>query len=461
MIAPFNFKQFGSRIIMTNDLGRYQFVEKQEFEDLLNDRLDPDSLTYRQLEENFFVFNSSLEYFMERMKPELRSAKSYLFTATSLHIFVVTNYCNSNCIYCQANSNSRNSKKVMDNTVARKAVDFALQSPQKELTFEFQGGEPLSNFPIIREIVEYANSIKKDKVISYAIVSNLSLLTQEMIDFFKKHQITIATSLDGHKLLHNHNRPLADGEDAFEIQQRAMAKLSANQIGYGAIQTTTRTSLDYPEEIVDQYLELGLSSLFIRPLTPLGCAAASWQEIGYTVAEFIAFYKKALLYILKLNQQGISIKEGHAGIFLQKIINGYGVNYMELRSPCGAGVGQLAYYYDGNIFTCDEGRMLHEMHDSSFKMGNVTDMDYDSVMNSKLCKTVCKHSIIESIPKCADCAYLPYCGTCPVINYALEGDVISKTVANYRCELYGGMLDTLFELIQNDDYLNIFKEWVR
>lgn len=52
------------------------------------------------------------------------------------------------CIYCQAQSNQLNSCKMMTNEIARKAVDFALQSPQKELNFEFQGGEPLSNFPI-------------------------------------------------------------------------------------------------------------------------------------------------------------------------------------------------------------------------------------------------------------------------------------------------------------------------
>ena len=45
------------------------------------------------------------------------------------------------------------------------------------------------------------------------------------------------------------------------------------------------------------------------------------------------------------------MSEGHARIFLKKILMGYSENYMELRSPCGAGIGQMAYYYDGNIYT--------------------------------------------------------------------------------------------------------------
>ena len=76
----------------------------------------------------------------------------------------------------------------MTREVARKSVDLALQSPQKELSFEFQGGEPLSNFAIIRYIVEYTNSVNTDKIIHYSVVSNLSLLTEEMVRFFREQK---------------------------------------------------------------------------------------------------------------------------------------------------------------------------------------------------------------------------------------------------------------------------------
>lgn len=51
--------------------------------------------------------------------------------------------------------------------------------------------------------------------------------------------------------------------------------------------------------------------------------------------------------MIRLNQKGVRIIEGHARIFLRKILGGFSENYMELRSPCGAAVGQIAYYYDG------------------------------------------------------------------------------------------------------------------
>ena len=46
---------------------------------------------------------------------------------------------------------------------------------------------------------------------------------------------------------------------------------------------------------------------------------------------------------------------------------------MELRSPCGAGVGQMGYNFDGKVYTCDEGRMIGRMGDPIFEIGDVND----------------------------------------------------------------------------------------
>lgn len=179
MIAPFNFKKYGNKILITNDLGRYDFLEVDEFERFANDHLEQNSELYDRLKSNYFLYDDSFEQFIEKIKPELRYGKSYLFSATSLHIFVVTNYCNAQCVYCQAQSGNINICKMMNEDIAKKSVDIALQSPQRELSFEFQGGEPLSNFPIIKFIVEYSERKKKDKIIHYSLVSNLSLLKKE------------------------------------------------------------------------------------------------------------------------------------------------------------------------------------------------------------------------------------------------------------------------------------------
>lgn len=459
-LAPFKFKKFRKDILITNDFGKYHLLTGEEFYSFINLKLKEDSELYKKLVEEFFIIDGSVEAYIEKSRGQFRQAKKYLFSATALHIFVVTNFCNSKCIYCQAESNLKNCKKNMDKNIAKRAVDIALSSPQNYLDFEFQGGEPLSNFEIIKFIIEYTEQVRGEKIISYNIVSNLTLLTDSMIIFLKKYNVSLSTSLDGNGIIHNFNRPLANGKDSYDLVINKIKKLRENHLYVGAIQTTTKKSLNMSQQIINTYVKCELDSVFLRPLTPLGYAANRWSDIGYTESDFIRFYKDSLDYILQLNMKNnIFLKEGHAVIFLKKIICGDGVNYMELRSPCGAAVGQMAYYYDGNIFTCDEARMLYEMGDDSFKIGNVFN-EYNDLMNSKVTKATCKYSILEGIPKCSDCVYSCYCGTCPVINYALENDIISRKYNNYKCRIYEGMLNVIFEFLENDQYQRIFERWV-
>ena len=155
------------------------------------------------------------------------------------------------------------------------------------------------------------------------------------------------------------------------------------------------------------------------------------------------------------------IKEYHASLFLSKMLIGRSVNYMELRSPCGAGIGQLAYYADGNVFTCDEGRMLHEMGDHTFCLGNVFNSKYRDIIENSVCRTVCASSILETLPSCCDCVYQPYCGTCPVVNYAKDADIIEKMPNGYRCQIYSGIMDQIFERYLKEDKteIRVFDAW--
>lgn len=342
----------------------------------------------------------------------LRRTKEYLLVPTTLHIFVVSKNCNFNCIYCQAGNLNQNENYNMSKETAKRAVDIAMDSPSRHLTFEFQGGEPLMNFETIKYIVEYSKSISNGKFIEYSLVSNLTLLTDEMIEFFLENEVSICTSIDGDRVLQNINRPYKNA-----------VKLKEKQIKVNAIETTTKHSLDKYKEIVDEYIKLELESIFIRALTRLGKADNNWKNIGYEAEEFLEFYKKALDYIIEKNKQGIFLSEGHSNIFLKKILLNQPINYMELRSPCGGAIGQLAYYYDGNIYTCDEGRMLSEMGDDSFKVGNVYKNTYKELMQCDCTKAICVSSCIECLPYCSTCAYMPYCGTCPVINLAQDNNI--------------------------------------
>ena len=330
MLNNFNFKKLKNNLVLvTNDFGRYAFLTSDDFKLLILNKIDKNSSLYKELHDRLFIIESN-DINSEEITMVLREMKNYLFQSTSLHIFVLTNRCNLKCIYCQAQDHKALERGIMSRETAQRAIDIALQSPNSNLSFEFQGGEPLINFPIIKFMVEYTEANKKDKHISYNLVSNFSLMTDEIADFLVSKNISVCTSLDGPEWLHCKNRRVIGEGNSYNLMFDGLDKLRKRGLKPGAIQTTTRHSLGAAKEIVREYVKQGMNSIFLRPLTPLGFAKTDWEQIGYTAEEFLEFYKAAFEEILQVNKEGIWFAEQHAAIFLRKILMGVSENYMEM-----------------------------------------------------------------------------------------------------------------------------------
>ena len=102
------------------------------------------------------------------------------------------------------------------------------------------------------------------------------------------------------------------------------------------------------------------------------------------------------------------------------------------------------------------------MGDNTFLLGNVLTDTYTKCVISPVCMAVCKASVVESLPKCSGCVYQPYCGVCPVVNFAAANNLYDKNIKDFRCEVYKGMMDIIFEIIEEEDVkkIDILKSWV-
>ena len=134
--------------------------------------------------------------------------------------------------------------------------------------------------------------------------------------------------------------------------------------------TTTEASLDRAEDIIDEYLRLGLDGIFLRPLSPYGFAVKTKQFNKYGGQEWLRFYERGLRYILEVNKSGRHFPEFYASLLLKRLLTDVPIGYVDLRSPAGIGLGALVYNYDGKVFASDEGRMLAEMGDRTFELGD-------------------------------------------------------------------------------------------
>ncbi|MCX7945259.1 MAG: His-Xaa-Ser system radical SAM maturase HxsB [Deltaproteobacteria bacterium] len=459
----------GKIIVLTNDGGEFHTISEGEFYKLLKGEIRDDSTLGRLLiEKNLFPGKVDKDKVAERLSKKIR----YLNAGPNLHIVIPTLRCNQQCLYCHA-SRKDESKEGFDMTedVARRVVDTIFDTTSPHITIEFQGGEPLINFDIVKFIIEYALEKNKElqKKLFFSIVTNLSKLDEKKMKFLLDKGVLFCTSLDGPQYIHDTNRPFSKSS-SYKDTIKWMTKINneykrrgydTNIYHVDALMTTTRASLTHAKEIVDEYVKHGIKVIHIRPLNPLGFASKTWSKIGYTTDEFLKFYFNVLDYIIELNLKGIEIQERTAAFFIIKMITDRDPNFLDLRSPCGAGIGQMAYNYDGKIFTCDEARMLHEMGEDLFLLGSAGKDLYVDMIGSPITRSILTASLLDAYPYCQACAYKPFCGICPIINYIEQGDIFGSMEHNSRCQINKAILSYLFNKMHNisNELLQIFKKW--
>lgn len=466
-LLPFRFLRFDEeRTLVVNEAGEHHFLGNGELARFVNHELTVEETAYLDLKAKQFLFdNESLAPF-ELLATKIRSKKAFLDSFTNLHIFVVSLRCEHSCHYCQVSRVSSDRRRYdMSEETAKRAVDLAFRSPAPRLKIEIQGGEPLLHFERVRQIVEDVRrrADEQRREVEFVVTSNLALLDAEMLAWFREHGVFLSTSLDGPEALHNLNRPRPDHDShsrAVDGIRRAREALGEDRVA--ALMTTSRASLQFPEAIVDEYARLGFRSIFLRPLSPYGFARRSAPTTGYSMHEYLRFYVRALDHILALNANGTYLAETYAQLLLTRMFTPFATGYVDLQSPAGAGIGAVVYNYDGDVYASDESRMLAEMGDTRFRLGNVHRDSYEAIFGGPTLRRIVAASVAESIPGCADCAFLPWCGADPVHHYATTGDVVPHIPTSDFHEKNFFIIKHLLSLYERDALTRrIFSSWVR
>lgn len=108
---------------------------------------------------------------------------------------IVTDDCNFRCRYCYKKQRSDR----MTAALAREAATFFLPRFAREFVLAFYGGEPLLAFDVIKDVVRFicAESRKRGRKPRFAITTNGSLSTPEVLRFLEDHRFRVTLSFDG------------------------------------------------------------------------------------------------------------------------------------------------------------------------------------------------------------------------------------------------------------------------
>lgn len=430
------------------DTGNWMILTKDDYE-LLNPNT-ANGLLAKNLEKNFILLT---EKNIDSYINKLRARYGFLSEGLTLHIVVVTSNCNLSCIYCQASASNVSANNMSQET-AIESVNRIFESPSDSFIIEFQGGEPLMNFPAVKTIIKYTNQLAKreNKRVEFSLISNFtSTVTEDKLRFLFENNVSVCLSLDGPKELHEKNRgrnyPNAFGilKDKVELFKKIWTSMSDDPVDLKALMTTTSYSLPLFKDIIDTYVDFGMTQISIRPLTLLGKALETDKNPIYTPEEFFDFWKNSIGYILELRQKGVEITEFYLELILTKLF-GNETGFMDLRSPCGAGYGQITYNYDGQVYTCDEGRMIFSDY---FNIGNLFNQDLISILCSERAIAVHNASILEQY-YCDYCAFKPYCGVCPVLHYQQKSTLNVNVLETDHCNMFFQMIMHVVKLLLND-----------
>ena len=465
---PFRFDRLpNGYIFISNEVGEFAFLASNDFSKFINKELQSESEIFLNLKAKQILTDTEIDPIIEMLATKYRTKKSFLDHFTALHMIVTTLRCNSNCSYCQVSRKDLTDKSYdLNRATSKKIVEKIFESPSPFIKIEFQGGEPLLNFDIIKYIIELAElkNIFKKRNLEFVICTNLSLINEKMLKFLKGHNVCISTSIDGPKDLHIKNRPLQETENSYDavVDKIKLCRKYLGEDSVSALMTTTSDSLGRFKEIIDTYVELGFHSIFLRALNPYGFAKRDKHILAYPVETFIENFKSGLEYIIALNLKGVFFIEEYATLLLKRILTPFATGFMDLQSPTGVAISGVIYDYNGNVYVSDEGRMLAATGDNKFLMGNVKTNTYQEIFNSDFIHSIIENACLESLPECSYCAYQSYCGADPVRNYSEQGDIIGHRPTSDVCKKNKEIFKYLFELIrQNDPKLNrVLWSWI-
>ena len=219
-LLPFRFIALDAgREILVNEAAEYVIAPRGTAQAVVRRTLDMKSDLYRQLRAGHFVFDEQSSPLLDVLATKYRTKRSFLNGFTKLHMFVTTLRCEHSCHYCQVWRQSTDRVRFdMSPETAARAVALMFASPAQHLTLEFQGGEPLLNFELIRFIVPLAKerAAATGKGLDIVIATNLALATDEVLYYCRDKGIEISTSLDGPAFIHNANRPRPGG-NSYEL----------------------------------------------------------------------------------------------------------------------------------------------------------------------------------------------------------------------------------------------------
>ncbi len=343
----------------------------------------------RELKENDQLFSKDL--FEEHLLANTAADKRQpVVKALCLHI---AHDCNLRCRYCfAATGDFGTSRTLMPFETGKKAIDFLIEESgsRRNLEVDFFGGEPLMNFEVVKQIVEYAlgRTEQTGKNFRFTLTTNAVLLKEEHRQFINKYIGNIVLSIDGRPEVNDNMRLRADGRGTYRDILPKIKEMadSRNQDGYYVRGTFTRENPDFSKDVL-HLADLGFKQISVEPVVAA-------KDTGFDIRQedlpqlFNEYESLALEYVKRH-------KESNGFNFFHFMLDlDHGPCVLKRLKGCGSGHEYLAVTPEGDLYPCHQFVGMEK-----FKMGNVNN---GTTIDMKIREQFVKQTIYSK-PDCREC----------------------------------------------------------
>jgi len=260
--------------------------------------------------------------------------------------------CNLGCTYCYKEDLATPAKgEKMDFETARKSIELLLRegAARDRINIVFFGGEPLSNLPLIKQVVAYTEKRCEalGKTPDFSLTTNATLLTEDSVDYLNAHRFGISISIDGPRAAHDRHRVTVGGKGTYDLVSRKTRMLLERYTArpVGARVTITAGNVDVVaihQHLIDEigFFEAGYAPVTSNTMDLFNLKGPELKQFFDNLQTLGEAYLDAAL-----DNRNTGFSNLHQ--LLSDLHQG---NRKTL--PCGAGVGLLAVDNNGELNLC-------------------------------------------------------------------------------------------------------------
>jgi len=332
----------------------------------------------------------------------------------SLSLWIhTTDACNLRCKYCYIHTKDTNinmSEDVIE-ALSNKIVQTVVENNLKRVILRLSGGEPFLNYKIwdIYFVNLKEKLLKHDCELRIVFLTNFTLITNEIIEFIKKHNISISGSIDGIGKYNDQTRVFKNGVGAFNNIDKGIKKLLDASITPFLMTVVSNNNLEglpkFTEFVISENLSMRFSIV---------------QHDSFNYEKALPIFQECYVLFEKAIENGYAFSKKH------KLCDLHLTEFHDRTCSCGRNAGTI--YTNGDIYFCQQ------QVGGLAKLGNV--FDSQNLINTIVSGDNYNGNLNE---ECFSCQYQYICsGGCPLARVNDKSE---------SCDFYHKIIPTVYRLI--------------